>query len=224
MSSMEYISLSDYCLSVRDGTHDTPKPVEIGKPLVTSKAIDNNTIDFNQTYNISLQDFEKINKRSLVEKWDLLMTMIGSVGRLLLVKDNPDFAIKNVALFKIGNEQKAKWMYYYLSLKQVQDYFQLIANGTSQHFIPLKVLRKLKIENYSNQSLKIISILSKYDQLIENNNKRIKLLEQMAEELYKEWFVRFRFPGYESVQTKIQNAKGWTFGDNENDQIQAGLS
>ena len=77
MSSMEYISLSDYCLSVRDGTHDTPKPVEIGKPLVTSKAIDKNTIDFNQTYNISLQDFEKINKRSLVEKWDLLMTMIG---------------------------------------------------------------------------------------------------------------------------------------------------
>ena len=96
--------MSDYCSSVRDGTHDTPKPTSEGKPLVTSKAINNNRIDFNQTYNISLEDFDKINKRSLVEKWDILMSMIGTVGRLFLVREEPDYAIKNVALFKIGDE------------------------------------------------------------------------------------------------------------------------
>lgn len=56
---------------------------------------------------------------------------------------------------------------------------------------------------------KIASILSSYDNLIENNNKRIKLLEQMAENLYKEWFVRFRFPGYENAEFENGIPKGW---------------
>ena len=209
MSNMEYIRMSDYCSSVRDGTHDTPKPTSEGKPLVTSKAINNNRIDFNQTYNISLEDFDKINKRSLVEKWDILMSMIGTVGRLFLVREEPDYAIKNVALFKIGDEKKAKWLYYYLSLKEVQDYFHAIAAGTSQHFIPLNQLRKLKIHNYNENSEKIINILSSYDELIENNEKQIKTLEEMAEKLYKEWFVHFRFPGYEKVDFHEGIPMGW---------------
>ncbi len=56
---------------------------------------------------------------------------------------------------------------------------------------------------------KIASILSAYDNLIENNNKRIKILEQMAENLYKEWFVRFRFPGHESTPLENGIPKGW---------------
>lgn len=207
----EYIQTQDYCLSVRDGTHDTPKPVAIGKPLVTSKAINNNNIDFSVTYNISENDFNKINKRSLVEKWDLLMTMIGTVGRLHIVKNCPDYAIKNIALFKIKDEQKAKWLYYYLSLKEVQTYFQSIANGTSQHFIPLNVLRKLKIENYNVHSPRIINILSTYDDLIEKNNRKIAILQEMAEEIYKEWFVRFRFPGYKTAKFKDGIPERWKY-------------
>lgn len=192
------IRLDLFCDSVRDGTHDTPKPKPEGKYLVTSRAIKNNSIDFDNCYFISQKDFDKINKRSLVGKWDVLMTMIGTVGRLFLVKENPDFAIKNIALFKIGDEIKAKWLYYYLSLANVQTYFDMIASGTSQHFIGLGYMRKLRIPNITNKSDKIIFILSAYDNLIESNTKRIRLLEQMAENLYKEWFVRFRFPGYET--------------------------
>ena len=65
----------------------------------------------------------------------------------------------------------------------------------------------------------IATVLGNYDQLIENNNKRIQLLESMTEELYKEWFIRFRFPGYRSVDTKKQSAKGWCFGDREDGQF-----
>ncbi len=61
----------------------------------------------------------------------------------------------------------------------------------------------------------IAAVLNNYDQLIENNNKRIQLLESMAEELYKEWFIRFRFPGYKKVDLKKQSARGWCFGDRE---------
>ncbi len=56
---------------------------------------------------------------------------------------------------------------------------------------------------------KVSDILSTYDNLIENNNKRIKLLEQMAENLYKEWFVRFRFPGYEDTEFEDGMPRGW---------------
>ena len=197
---MEEIRLDAFCDSVRDGTHDTPKPVKEGCYLVTSKAIKNNTVYLDECYYISQEDYDKINKRSLVEKWDVLMTMIGSVGRLLLVKEQPNYAIKNIALFKLGDELKAKWLYYYLSNPSVQNYFESIASGTSQHFIGLGHLRRLKIDNLHSSSNKIVSILSAYDNLIENNNKRIRLLEQIAENLYKEWFVRFRFPGHEKAE------------------------
>lgn len=206
---MEYIRLDKYCNAVKDGTHDTPKPVEEGMPLVTSKAINNNRIDFSQTYNISQEDYQQINKRSLVQKWDILMTMIGSVGRLLLVQDEPRYAIKNIALFKIDDELKSRWLYYYLSQRTIQDYFQAIANGTSQHFVPLKDLRRFKVASINDNSQRIVSILSAYDSQIENNQKRIKLLEQMAENLYKEWFVRFRFPGYETAEFEGGVPKGW---------------
>ena len=192
--------LDEFCDSVRDGTHDTPKPTEKGYPLVTSKAIRRGKVYLDECYLISQKDFDKINKRSLVERWDVLMTMIGTVGRLLLVKDKPDYAIKNIALFKIGNELKAKWLYYYLKMSSVQNYFEMIANGTSQHFIGLGHMRKLKIPDVTVSSMKITSILSTYDSLIENNTKRIRFLEKMAENLYKEWFVRFRFPGHEKVE------------------------
>ena len=208
----EFVRLDFYCDSVRDGTHDTPKPTEQGMPLVTSKAIRGGKVFLDECYLISQKDFDKINKRSLVEKWDVLMTMIGTVGRLLLVKDTPHYAIKNIALFKIGNELKAKWLYYYLLMDSVQNYFEMIANGTSQHFIGLGHMRKLKIPNITQSSGKIVEILSTYDTLIENNTKRIRLLEKMAENLYKEWFVRFRFPGHENVEMENGLPKGWKRG------------
>ena len=208
----EFVRLDFYCDSVRDGTHDTPKPTEQGMPLVTSKALRGGKVFLDECYLVSQKDFDKINKRSLVEKWDVLMTMIGTVGRLLLVKDTPHYAIKNIALFKIGNELKAKWLYYYLLMDSVQNYFEMIANGTSQHFIGLGHMRKLKIPNVTKSSGKIVEILSTYDTLIENNAKRIRLLEKMAENLYKEWFVRFRFPGHENVEMENGLPKGWKRG------------
>ena len=67
---------------------------------------------------------------------------------------------------------------------------------------------KITVPDLSTQK-RIASILSAYDELIENNNKRIKILEQMSENLYKEWFVRFRFPGYETAEFENGIPKGW---------------
>ena len=103
--------------------------------------------------------------------------------------------------------------YLFYLLRYFKGYFQLLGGGTGsgKGIVKKSTFEKSKIpydDNIDNQK-KIASILSAYDSLIENNNKRIKLLEQIAENLYKEWFVRFRFPGYETAEFEGGVPKGW---------------
>ncbi|WP_338822934.1 restriction endonuclease subunit S [Mycoplasmopsis felifaucium] len=113
-----------------------------------------------------------------------------------------------IKVLKSTNENKINNIFLYYALKN----FYNPTGFYQRHF---KNLKRTYIPTYKTETqTKIVSILSKYDELIENNNKRIKILESMAESIYKEWFVRFRFPGYERVAYKIQTAIGWSFGSN----------
>jgi type I restriction enzyme S subunit len=210
MTINRYILSSEFCESVRDGTHDTPKRTNSGYRLVTSKHIKNGQINSDEGYFISEEDFNKINERSLVEQWDVLMSMIGTIGEAAIVKDQPKYAIKNVALFKCGDELKAKWLYYFLCSPEGKG--QLFSNqkGASQQFISLTQLRNLQIPIRDQSTMKkITDILSAYDDLIENNQKQIKLLEEAAMRLYKEWFVKLRFPEYENTKIVDGVPEGW---------------
>ena len=103
-SDWEIKSMSNIC-DVRDGTHDSPKYLESGIPLITSKNIVNGKLDFSDISFISLFDAEEINKRSKVDKGDILMSMIGTIGNAVLVENQDIFCIKNVALFKPYHEK-----------------------------------------------------------------------------------------------------------------------
>ena len=201
----------EFCESVKDGTHDTPKEVNCGFKLVTAKNIRNGQIFEKEAYNISEEDYIKINNRSKVEKWDVLMSMIGNgLGRSAVVKCDPEYAIKNLALFKIGNETKAKWLHYFLSSPEGQGMIFNSLQGSGQPFISLNLLRSFIIPIPSSSIMqKIVEILSVYDDLIENNQKEIKLLEEAAQRLYKEWFVDLRFPGYETTPIIDGVPEGW---------------
>lgn len=212
--SWEYIKAEDFCDSVRDGTHDTPKPTMSGHKLVTSKHIKNGQIDPTEAYCISEEDYQVINARSLVEQWDVLMSMIGTVGESAVVKQIPDYAIKNVALFKCGkSEIRGKWLNYYLQSPDARARMLGNMKGSSQQFLSLKQLRALPIPVCDNETMdKIVDILSTYDDLIENNRKQIKLLEEVAQRLYKEWFVDLRFPGHEHTKIVDGVPEGWRSG------------
>ncbi len=211
MSELTTIAADRFCESVRDGTHDTPKQTNTGYKLVTGKHIKNGQIDPTDAYFISEKDYKKINERSLVEKWDVLMSMIGTVGEVAVVKDTPNYAIKNVALFKMGgSELKGKWLAYYLQTSKAQSHMFGNMKGSSQQFLSLKQLRDLPVPIASETQMKrIVEILSAYDDLIENNQKQIKLLEEAAQRLYKEWFIDLRFPGYENTFYKDGIPDGW---------------
>ena len=192
MSGWVLQKAAEFCASVRDGTHDSPKSVEQGgKPLVTSKVVKQGVIRVEDAYLISEKDYRKINERSKVDRWDILMTMIGTVGECAIVKDNPDYAIKNIALFKMaGDEEKAKWLYYYLTSPMGQGALRGNFRGSSQQYISLDQLRNLEIPvPEKDVRSRIVAILSDYDSAIDNARRQIVLLEEAAMRLYREWFV-----------------------------------
>lgn len=103
-----------------------------------------------------------------------------------------------------------KYLYYVIRLKINQ--MRSNASGTATKFLTKPILDNINIEYRSIvDQRRIASILSGYDDLIENNNKRIQILEKMAENLYKEWFVRFRFPGHEQAEFENGIPKGWEY-------------
>lgn len=111
----------------------------------------------------------------------------------------------------VENKEKVDrtYLYYYL-LHQTPFYLGGVNGATMVHITKKNMEKKtVYIPSSLNVQHRIASILSTYDSLIENNTKRISLLEKMAENLYKEWFVRFRFPGHENVEMENGLPKGW---------------
>ena len=101
-----------------------------------------------------------------------------------------------------------RWLYY--SLSTYLEYMRLASTGATTRFLTLTILKNIKLNVPSiNTQIKIADTLSTYDNLIENNNRKIRILEQAAEELYKEWFVRMRFPGHEKTKFDKGIPEGW---------------
>lgn len=111
----------------------------------------------------------------------------------------------------VCDEKQVVPLYLYYYMKANLDYIKLFGTGATFPEISGKTMGKIKVEIFKSLVVqhRIASILSTYDSLIENNTKRISLLEKMAENLYKEWFVRFRFPGHENVEMENGLPKGW---------------
>ena len=128
------------CLDVRDGTHDTPKYVTEGIPLVTSKNLCNGKIDFSTAKFISKEDHLAISQRSKVDSEDIMYAMIGSIGNPVLYNGNAAFSIKNMALFKkINNGLDMEYVYWFLYLSQ--DTMKKFSSGGVQSFVSLGYLR-----------------------------------------------------------------------------------
>lgn len=186
---------TDYCKKVFDGTHDSPKPVENGRLLITSKHIANRSLDISSAYLISEEDFENVNKRSQVHQWDILFSMIGTVGNVYIeTSEKIDYAIKNMGVFSCQNKEKAYWLYYYLQSPLIQAKIDALMAGAVQKFVPLGFLRDLDIPEYTEKSKKVVQVLSALDDKIALNKKMNQKLEAMAKRLYDYWFVQYDFP------------------------------
>ena len=132
---------------VRDGTHESPKPALVGYPLVTSKHITSGRVNLQGTYLISESDYAAISKRSKVNRLDVLITMIGTVGlSTILLDERNDFAIKNIGLFKTSEApQFAYFFSILLKSPKMQLYLAARLAGTTQKYLSLTALREMRL-------------------------------------------------------------------------------
>lgn len=132
-------------IDVRDGTHDSPKPQESGYLLVTSKHLEAYSINPTDANFITKEDYDKIHERSKVDNGDILLSMIGTVGIVSLVIDNPvTWAIKNMGLFKTSKVEDLKYyLLNYLKSDDVRNYIDQHLAGSTQKYISFSELRNL---------------------------------------------------------------------------------
>ena len=210
MTEWKTYRAEDYCLTVTDGTHDSPKPQAEGRYLITSKHLKPSGIDFSSANKICEEDYQKIIQRSKVEQYDILFSMIGTVGNIHRVTiPIVDFAVKNMGIFKMGGDaDKSLWMYYWLQSPIAQEYIQSRITGSTQGYLTLGNLRDFPVcVPPLEDQRRIAGILGAIDDKIENNRRINTNLELQAQALYKQWFVDFEFPNEEGKPYKSSGGK-----------------
>ena len=216
---MEYVKLGDYC-SISSSKRIFARQYEdSGVPFYRSKEIIERREykDISESLFISKELYNSFKEKFGVPVYgDILLTSVGTLGIPYYVKASDKFYFKdgNLTWMKsFVDELDSKYLYYWLSSSFGKASLLQRAIGSSQPALTIDILKKYRILLPSIVvQHRIASILSTYDSLIENNTKRIRLLEKMAEKLYKEWFVRFRFPGHENVKMVNGLPNGWKKG------------
>ena len=186
----EQRKLEDIC-DVRDGTHSSPKYFDNGFPLVTSKNLRDGVIDLSDVQLISKEDYLEINKRSKVDLNDILMSMIGTIGNLALIKEEPTFAIKNVALIKSTDKVKMDYLFSYLSSPSSKCDIDKSVEGGTQKFLSLTKVRGLKILLPGiEEQQKIGSFSVLLDGVITLHQRKLEGLSKLKKSLLQKMFPK----------------------------------
>lgn len=209
---------------IGDGAHASLKRTSSGIPYLTAKNITKSGIDYSNMDYISEETYNKYFKKTSnaltqPKENDVLYSIIGSIGGVYVVRDEKIGISSSVAIFRSNdNIVLPKYLAYFLKSPLFESQIQAIKSGVAQSFMSLGKLGTVSI-SYPDDILyqkKLVKILSTYDNLIENNQKQIKLLEEAAQRLYKEWFIDLRFPGHENTKIIDGIPEGWNKGSLSN--------
>lgn len=214
--SWEKVKLNDICSSIYDGDHNAPPKSDTGVPFVTISNIDaaDGSIDFSNTAHVPNSYFESLKPERRPRPGDVLYSVVGSFGIPSLVKDQKPFVFQqHVAILRPNDRIEPEYLYYSMKSRNFYHWADSVAIGAAQRTVTLGQLREktIALPPLPAQQ-RIAGVLSAYDKLIENNRRQIKLLEEAAQRLYKEWFVDLRFPGHETTPIHNGIPEGWTKG------------
>jgi len=211
--SWEKVKLKDVCLSISDGDHQPPPKVDRGVPFVTISNITNtNQFDFSNTMFVPQEYYDNLDSKRKPQEGDILYSVVGSFGIPVYMKNDTPFVFqRHIAILRPDLEKiSPKFLYYTMLNRDFYMKADAAAIGVAQRTVSLTALRNMYIDIPAiGVQKKIAKTLNAYDDLIENNQKQIKLLEEAAQRLYKEWFVDLRFPGYENVAIIDGVPEGW---------------
>ena len=208
----ETVKLSECCSSIADGDHQPPPKAISGVPFVTISNINtSNQFDFTNTMFVPQEYYDNLDTKRKAVVGDVLYSVVGSFGIPVLIKEyNPFVFQRHIAILRPNEKVLPAFLYYTMLSKDFYAKADAVALGAAQRTVSLTSLRNIRIELPPVETQnRIVSILSAYDDLIENNQKQIKLLEEAAQRLYKEWFVDLRFPGHEHTAIVDGVPEGW---------------
>jgi type I restriction enzyme, S subunit len=175
-----------------------------GIPVVMPKNIIEGKISIEDIARIGKEDIERLSQHKL-QKGDIVYGRRGDIGRRALVKEEQTGWLCGTGCIKISLRNsgilESSFLYYYLGQPEIVSWIYNQAIGATMPNLNTSIIRSIQI-TYPSLAVqrKVASILSNYDDLIENNTRRIEILEQMAKMVYEEWFIKFRFPGHEKVK------------------------
>lgn len=214
MIQLQAKPIKDYCLGIFDGPHATPKEASEGPVFLGIKNLTNDgRLDLSEIRHVSEQEYPKWTRRVTPQGGDVVFTYEATLHRYAVIPEGFRGCLgRRVALVRPDPRQvdSQYLLYYFLSHGWRQVVEGSIISGATVDRIPLEkfpsfpaALPALSIQR------EIASILSAYDDLIENNRRRMTLLEETARQLYREWFVRLRFPGHEHTRIVDGVPEGW---------------
>jgi len=191
------VDIINNIIEVKDGTHDSPKAKESGYPLITSKHLKLEGLDFENANLISKEDYKNVNKRSKVDTGDILFSMIGSIGEIYKVDEkNINFAIKNVALYKSSKKPEyINFIYTFLKSYDMQRYMGNVTSGSIQKFIGLGALRNMPILVNDDVIMKFV----KTTEYLFQKKTLIKLENQELTKL-RDWLLPMLMNGQVTVK------------------------
>lgn len=205
--------LKDCCYSISDGDHLPPPKSSCGIPFITISNIDStNHIDFENTLFVPIEYYNNLDSIRKPQVNDIIYSVVGSFGKPVLIKENRPFVFqRHIAILRPNNEiVDSRYLYYVMLSRDFYMQADSVALGAAQRTISLMSLRNMKVQLPDlDVQHRIAEVLSRYDALIENYQRQIKLLEEAAQRLYKEWFVDLRFPGHQSTPIINNLPQGW---------------
>jgi len=206
MSELQIAPIKNFVLGIYDGPHATPKEVDEGPVFLGIKNVSpEGRLDLSEIRHVSEQEYLKWTKRVTPQKNDVVFSYEATLHRYALIPEGFHGCLgRRMALVRPDqNKIVPRFLHYYFMSPAWRAVVEAnVINGVTVDRIPIKKFPDFEVSIPPISKQRSISdILSAYDDLIENNRRRIQLLEQSARLLYKEWFVHLRFPGHE--HTKI---------------------
>lgn len=203
MTSIKTKSIDEITETLIDYRGKTPEKSNHGIRLITAKVIKGGFITDDKPEYIAEANYKKWMTRGFPKQWDILITTEAPLGEVAMLRSTEKVALAQRVILLRGNPSIINQKYYFYCLQSpfVQGNINARATGTTVLGIKQSELRQVQIPLPPLPiQRRISSILSAYDDLIENNTRRIAILEEMARRIYEEWFVHFRFPGHEKVK------------------------
>lgn len=206
------MTLKDICELIVDCPHVTDNDEGFGYPLIRTPNVGKGILLLENVHRVSKDVYDRRNRRAKPQPGDLILAREAPAGNVALIREGQEVCLGQRTVLIRPNKKLVvpEFLTYYLLAPYSQHRIKQSANGSTVEHVNMPNIRGLKTELPTLHVQKeIASILSNYDTLININTKRIKLLEESARELYKEWFARMRFPGYEKAKFVKGIPVGW---------------